>query len=96
MGGLGSGGGMCDHPGMATKRQVHEAGAGAPREVFEVDGVRIEETTPEEWQAMLEAIAQRDLGMTLAEFERAYQAGELDPCESRVAGLAILMPERTR
>lgn len=66
------------------------------RVAFEVDGVRIEEATPEEWQAMLEEIAQHDLGMSLAEFERAYWAGELDPCEGRVAGLAVLMPERER
>lgn len=80
---------------MATKRQVQQGERDA-REVFEVDGVRFEEATPEEWQAMLEEIALRDLGMTLAEFERMYLAGDLDPCESKVAGLAILMPERQR
>lgn len=80
---------------MAAKQQLPEGGDGS-REVFEVDGVRFEEATAEEWQAMLEEMALRDLGMTLAEFERAYSAGDLDPCESKVAGLAILMPERQR
>lgn len=50
----------------------------------------------EEWQGMLEDMAGRDFGMSLAEFARAYRAGELDPCESRVAALAVLLPEPGR
>ncbi len=41
-------------------------------------GTPIVERTPEEYAAYLERQVQRELGMSVAEFKRAYAAGELE------------------
>lgn len=41
-------------------------------------GTPIIERTPEEYAAYLERRVQREIGMSVAEFRRAYAAGELD------------------
>ena len=78
---------------MEARRRTEPVGvqeeAFAP---FVVEGVRIEMATEEEWQAMLEELAQRELGMSAEAFCRAYQAGELDPEAPEVARVAILLP----
>jgi hypothetical protein len=78
---------------MATRRG-EKAVAPVSEEPPAVEGVQFLE--PDGWRAMLEEVAQRDFGMSLSEFERAYRAGELDSCESRVAALAVLLPEPAR
>jgi hypothetical protein len=40
-------------------------------------GTPIVERTPEEYAAYLERQVRREIGMSVAEFERAYTAGEL-------------------
>jgi hypothetical protein len=74
---------------MATKRteEVDE------RIAFEVDGVRVEEATPEEWEAVIDRAARHHLGMSAEEFRRAYAAGELDDDRSDVLAVALLPPD---
>jgi hypothetical protein len=55
-----------------------------------VDG--IEYVTPAEGRALVEAAAQKYLGMSADEFVCRYQAGELDGCESDVARIVMLLP----
>ena len=81
---------MCDHFWYGKQR----AEGSDDRVALEIDGVRFEEASPDEWRAMLEESARRELGMSLAEFERAYWAGELDPEKPGVAELALLIPPR--
>jgi hypothetical protein len=50
------------------------------------------ELTREEGRAMLGARTRRELGMTLEQFEAAYDAGTLDMAESDVIGLVMLLP----
>jgi hypothetical protein len=53
-------------------------------------GVR--ELSRAEGRAMLGERTQRDLGMKLEAFERAYEAGQLDASNPKVAGLVMLLP----
>jgi len=46
----------------------------------------------DEGRAMLDERTRRVLGMTLEEFEAAYDAGTLDLTRSDVIGLTILLP----
>jgi hypothetical protein len=83
-------GGRCVTIGdMATKRteEIDE------RIAFEVDGVRVEEATPEEWEAVIDRAARHHLGMSAEEFRRAYAAGELDDDRSDVLAVALLLPD---
>jgi len=41
-------------------------------------GTPVIDRTPEEYAAYLERRVQREIGMSVAEFRRAYAAGELD------------------
>jgi hypothetical protein len=50
------------------------------------------ELTREEGRAMLGERTRRELGMTLEQFEAAYDAGTLDMARSDVIGLVMLMP----
>src|ERR1700689_872978 len=50
------------------------------------------ELTREEGRAMLGVRTRRELGMTLEQFEAAYDAGTLDMAESGVIGLVMLLP----
>ena len=50
------------------------------------------ELTREEGRAMLGERTQRELGMTLEEFEAAYDAGTLDMDQVDVIGLVMLLP----
>jgi hypothetical protein len=52
---------------MSTMNVTHTA-AGTP----------VIERTPEEYAAYLERQVQREIGMSVAEFRRAYAAGELE------------------
>lgn len=63
------------------------------RVAFEVDGVRVEEASPAEWEAIIERAAQHHLGMGASEFRRAYAAGELDDDCSDVLAVALLLPD---
>ena len=52
--------------------------------------------TEEESMEMKESLAQSDFGMSLAEFTKAWLAGELDDnreLHGRVIGLAMMLPE---
>jgi hypothetical protein len=74
---------------MATER-TEEA---LERVSFEVDGLRVEEATSEEWEAAIERAARHFLGMSADEFRRAYAAGELNPDRSDVLAVALLLPD---
>jgi len=74
---------------MATKRKEEIVEPVA----FEVDGVRVEEATPEEWEAIIERAARHHLGMSAQEFRRASAAGELDGDRSDVLAVALLLPD---
>jgi hypothetical protein len=50
------------------------------------------ELTREEGRAMLGGRTQRELGMTLEQFEAAYDACKLDMSRSEVIGLVMLLP----
>jgi hypothetical protein len=52
----------------------------------------IVELTREESREMLDERTRRELGMTLEEFEAAYDAGTLDRDRSDVIGLIMLLP----
>ncbi len=54
----------------------------------------VQECTPEEGRAMLEAAAQRHLGMTAAEFLAKWDAGEFadNPDRPEVIKVAMLVP----
>lgn len=45
--------------------------------VTETDGTQVIDLTDEEYAAYLERQVQREIGMSVAEFTRAYYAGEL-------------------
>lgn len=50
------------------------------------------ELTREEGREMLNERIRRELGMSLEEFEAAYDAGTLDMDRSDVIGLVMLLP----
>jgi hypothetical protein len=50
------------------------------------------ELTREEGREMLDERIRRELGMSLEEFEAAYDAGTLDMDRSDVIGLVMLLP----
>lgn len=50
------------------------------------------ELTQEEGRRLLDERAHRFLGMSGEEFRRRYKAGELDPDNDHVLGLALLLP----
>ena len=50
------------------------------------------ELSREEGREMLDERTRRELGMTLEEFEAAYDAGKLDLSQSDVIGLVMLLP----
>ena len=50
------------------------------------------ELTREEGRAMLDERTRRELGMTLEQFEAAYDAATLDMAQSDVIGLVMLLP----
>lgn len=50
------------------------------------------ELTREEGRRMLDERTRRELGITLEEFEAAYDAGTLDMNRSDVIGLVMLLP----
>jgi len=79
--------------GMATKGKEEGEAELLERVVFEVDGVRVEEATPEEWEAIIERAARHHLGISAQEFRRAYAAGELDDDRSDVLAVALLLPD---
>jgi hypothetical protein len=47
--------------------------------------------TPEQWAAYLERQAQREMGISVAEFRRAYAAGELEDGDAAVDHLVHLL-----
>lgn len=79
--------------GMATKGKEEGEAELLERVAFEVDGVRVEEATPEEWEAIIERAARHHLGISAQEFRRAYAAGELDDDRSDVLAVALLLPD---
>ena len=54
-------------------------------------GTPVIERTPEEEAAFLERQVQREIGMSVAEFTRAYVAGELDDADVAVDELVSLL-----
>ncbi len=54
-------------------------------------GTPIIEFTPEEYDDFLEREVRRGVGMSRAEFVRAYTAGELDRANVHVEDLAMLL-----
>jgi cytidylate kinase len=54
-------------------------------------GTQIVERTPEEYDAYLERQVQREMGMSVAEFERAYAADELDDADVAVDYVVSLL-----
>jgi hypothetical protein len=59
------------------------------------DEPRARQITVEEGRALLDDRARRFLGMSGDEFRRRWEAGELDPDDDRVIGLAMLLPLAT-
>jgi CubicO group peptidase (beta-lactamase class C family) len=58
---------------------------------YTVAGTQIIERTPEEYAAYLERQVQREMGMSVAEFRRAYAAGELDDADVAVDYVVSLL-----
>jgi hypothetical protein len=56
------------------------------------DEPRARELTREEGRRLLDERARRFLGMSGEEFRRRYEAGELDPDNDHVLGVALLLP----
>jgi len=56
------------------------------------DEPRARELTREEGQRLLDQRARRFLHMSGEEFRRRYAAGELDPDDDHVLGVALLLP----
>ena len=54
-------------------------------------GTPIIEFTPEEYDDFLEREVRRGIGMSRAEFVRAYTAGELDDADAAVGDLVVLL-----
>jgi hypothetical protein len=54
-------------------------------------GTAVVTFTPEEYDAYLEGEVERRIGMTAAEFTRAYEAGELDDADPAVDELIGLL-----
>jgi len=53
---------------------------------------RARELTREEGRRLLDERARRFLGVSGDEFRRRYKAGELDPDDDHVLGVALLLP----
>lgn len=51
-----------------------------------------QEISADEGLRLIDVRAREYLGMSGVEFERAYEAGELDMTDDRVFGLALLLP----
>jgi hypothetical protein len=60
---------------------VQETAAGTP----------VVDLSPEEYDAYLENEVKRSLGMTVAEFRSAYQAGQLEESDPAVSELVMLL-----
>jgi hypothetical protein len=58
-------------------------------------GTLIFEPSSEEFSSFLESIAQREIGMSIAEFESEYRAGRLDETSPNVSYLAALLNSLT-
>jgi len=65
----------------STSKAVASSRSKARRETDLAPIVRF---TPEEWAARLERLAQREMGVSVAEFRRAYAAGELQDGDAAV------------
>ncbi|MGH3182247.1 MAG: hypothetical protein ACRDOE_10145 [Streptosporangiaceae bacterium] len=72
------------HTGSREQAKGREMGLHAAGGVVEL--------TREEGRKMLGERTRRELGMTLEEFEAAYDAGTLDMDNDEVIGLAMLLP----
>jgi hypothetical protein len=68
-----------------TSKGVASSRTKARRDTTEAPIVRF---TPQEWAAYLERQVQREMGISVAEFRRAFAAGELDdhPATGYIAG----------
>jgi hypothetical protein len=65
----------------------------ATRATADADGEpQARELTREEGQRLLDQRARRFLHMSGEEFRRRYAAGELDPDDDHVLGVALLLP----
>jgi hypothetical protein len=53
---------------------------------------RARELTRDEGRRLLDERARRFLGMSGEDFRRRYEAGELDPDDDHVLGVALLLP----
>jgi hypothetical protein len=54
-------------------------------------GTPVIDRTPEEYAAYLERQVQREMGISVAEFKRAYAAGELDDADVAVDYVVSLL-----
>jgi hypothetical protein len=78
---------------MATKREQ----AIDERVSFEVDGVRVEEASPEEWEAIIDRAARHYLGMSGAEFKAAWASGAFaGEDRNDILAVAMLLPDFER
>jgi hypothetical protein len=72
------------------RRGEMEMATGATTDAAEEPRAR--ELTREEGRRLLDERARRFLHMSGAEFRRRYAAGELDPDDDHVLGVALLLP----
>ena len=80
----------------ACPRPYGQSGDGAMMDITDADILQPRILTEEEDRAMRENLAQSDFGMSLAEFTRAWRAGEFDgnrELHGRVISLAMMLPE---
>jgi len=54
-------------------------------------GTLVVDLTPEEYDAYLEHEVDDATGLTVAEFRRAYEAGELDDADPAVSEIVVLL-----
>jgi hypothetical protein len=79
-----------DREGNLTRRGRCVVASGAVSEAAEEPRAR--ELTREEGRRLLDERARRFLGVSGDEFRRRYKAGELDPDDDHVLGVALLLP----
>jgi hypothetical protein len=78
---------------MLTVHTVTRDGTGGGRKMNPITSEPgVVELTRDEGRKMLDERTRRELGMTLAEFEAAYDAGTLDLDRPEVEHLVMLLP----
>jgi hypothetical protein len=79
-------------PGSRAKaRSASNGSSSRSKSRRDTDLAPIVRFTPEQWAARLEREAQREMGISVAEFRRAYAAGELQDGDAAVDHLVHLL-----